>query len=123
MPDISNTNKFIMCTLRNFVLILHVLIRAKSHTYKCNIKHLKVLSTSLCIINNSYVYLTTTNIKIKHQGLINRLNNQLSPSQKMKYISNNSMHTFTDCLIIVIKKHADRLTAKCFKMLFCLEHF
>lgn len=112
-----------MHTLRSFVRILNVLIRAKSHTYKCNIKHLKVLSTSLCIINNYNMYLTTTNIKTKHQGLINRLNNQLSPSQKMKYISNNRMHTFTDCLIIVIKKHADRLTAKCFTMLFYLEYF
>lgn len=65
MPDISNTNKFNMHTLRSFVLVLNVLIRAKSHTYKCNIKHLRVLSKSLCIINNYYMYLTTTNIKNK----------------------------------------------------------
>lgn len=103
MPDISNTNKFSMHTLRSFVLILNFLIRANSHTYKCDIKLLKVLSTSLYAINNYYIYLTTTNIKAKCQCLIKRLNNQLSPSQKMKYISSSSMHTFTDCLIIVIE--------------------
>lgn len=94
MSDISNTNKFSMHTC--FVLVPNVLIRPKSHTYKCNIKHLKVLSTSLCIIDKYYMYLISTNIKVKHQCSVNVLNIQLSPSQKMKHISNNNMHTVTD---------------------------